>query len=177
MCPPGVAFAQRMARLLALICAASIDFGCFEDTSDASPDTAESAEAGAPGLVSCVDDPRIDRNVAHLTKSGDLGVLFFEIVESDPDPPLKGHNRFLVKVTDANAMPIKDGLDVALTMPDHGHDASTLPLVQLDSQAGTYSVEPLDFFMAGVWSVEFVVPSRESAVPRDRVEFFFCVEG
>ncbi len=60
-------------------------------------------------------------------------------------------------------------------MPDMGHGTSIVPSMTANSD-GTYTVQPLYLFMAGVWSITFTtVPA--SGPGDSAVFFFFCVEG
>ena len=61
-------------------------------------------------------------------------------------------------------------------MPDHGHGPSVIPQVTpMASQQGTYQVEDIDLFMAGIWANTFTV-TPSSGTPESAV-FTFCVDG
>jgi hypothetical protein len=59
-------------------------------------------------------------------------------------------------------------------MPDMGHGTSITPSMTANAD-GTYTVQPLYLFMAGVWSVTFTTVPASG--PSDSAVFFFCVEG
>ena len=63
------------------------------------------------GVVSCDDDPRVDTYTAHLAKTGVAG-LKFEIQSSDPAPPAKGGDTFVLKITDADGQAMTGDLSV-----------------------------------------------------------------
>ena len=58
-------------------------------------------------------------------------------------------------------------------MPDMGHGTSIVPSMTSNGD-GTYAVQPLYLFMAGVWSITFTRPASGIS---DSAAFFFCVEG
>jgi hypothetical protein len=129
--------------------------------------------------VSCVDDPRVDTYTAELEKPGANGVLTFELVSSDPAPPAKDGNTWVVMVKDANGAPLGGDLGVALLMPDHGHTTQVPPVVTFEPSTNAYTIDPVYLFMPGVWRIEldYYGDSGMDAAPIDEAAFDFCIEG
>ncbi len=135
--------------------------------------------------VSCRFDPRVDNYVPNLDRMGDLGLLSFRLLDSDPAPPAKGNNTFHVQIRDAQGAPASAQLGIDLKMPDHGHGTPVKPQITLDPASASFTVTPVYLFMGGVWRVELQAyadgapsaASASNAVPLDRAGFFFCVEG
>src|SRR5450432_1105345 len=144
---------------------------------DASDDVAVADDA-LVGEVSCVDDTRVDHYMANLKKPGLKGVYTFQLSQSDPAPPAKGSNAFVLKITGADGMATGGELLVSLKMPDHGHGTSVKPVVTFDTTTNSYTVTPLYLFMAGVWRIQFdaYAGDPDAGPPTDSAVFFFCVE-
>jgi hypothetical protein len=131
------------------------------------------------GEVSCTTDPRVDSYVAGLKKDGRLGVLSFQLDESNPAPPAKGANTFVLQVSDASAERPDVALRVDLKMPDHGHGTSVVPKITFDADSQSFTIAPLYLFMAGVWRIDFSAYENGSDTNTlvDGASFFFCIEG
>lgn len=72
--------------------------------------------------VSCADEPRADAYVATMTKAGKNGELNITLVSSDPAPPAKGDNDWVLEILDADNQPVPGAtLTVTPSMPDEGH--------------------------------------------------------
>jgi hypothetical protein len=145
----------------------------------AAPDGGDAAgAAGYTGEVSCTSDPRVDTYTANLTRAGERGTLIFRLNSSDPVPPAKGPNTFVVSVLDGDGQAVSADLRIALLMPDHGHGTQVPATVTYDESSGTYSIAPVYLFMAGVWRVELGLYSdTDQTKPVDTAVFFFCIEG
>jgi hypothetical protein len=131
------------------------------------------------GAVMCTHDPRVDTYTANLQKSGQLHVLTFTLVESNPAPPARGSNVMKLKITDADDMPVTGDLQAKLSMPDHGHPTTVQPVITLDPATSTYTIDPAYLFMPGVWLLEFVSykGSSDAGAPLDTGSYYFCIEG
>jgi hypothetical protein len=133
-----------------------------------SEDTWYSEVCGEPG----------ETYTAGISHEGDLGVLEFILVDTDPTPPDKGDNSFRIQVNDmALGVPV-DGASVIITpfMPEHGHGTSpeyheTAPA----GEAGQYQSDVIDLFMAGLWEINF--SADQGGVTLDLSTFRFCLEG
>jgi hypothetical protein len=177
---------HRLGCLVLLVLAACGNHGPTGATSsnatgsEAGPsDDAAVADDALIGEVSCVDDTRVDHYTANLKKPGQKGVYTFQLSQSDPAPPSKGSNTFVLKVTSADNMAVAGDLRVSLKMPDHGHGTSIKPVVSFDGASGSYTVKPLYLFMAGVWRIQFDVYAGDpdAGPPTDTVAFLFCIQG
>lgn len=131
------------------------------------------------GAVSCGSDPRVDTYTARLEKVGTNGVLSFELRASDPAPPAKGSDTFVLQLTNSSGQPTSGELAVALTMPDHGHGTTIVPTITFDPSTQTYTVTPLYLFMPGVWRIQFsgYAGPADAGPPIDSVAYYFCIEG
>ncbi len=144
--------------------------GC---TSDA-PEN-DGAAGSLSGDVSCAADPRVDAFRQGMSKTGERGVLSFQLLTSEPAPPAKGDNAFELRITDENDEPVDVALTVELSMPDHGHGSPVAPKIGFEDEK--FRVAPLDLFMAGVWQIDLFAASGDDATPVDAARFFFCIEG
>lgn len=120
----------------------------------------------------CAAETRDDEFAVGLSKSGSLVTATF--VSSDPAPPIKGDNTWVLDFTDAQGMPLAD-LEIVVTpmMPDHGHGTPINAVVTATDTAGRYEVTPVNLFMAGLWEITFDITVAGQA---DSLMFGFCVE-
>lgn len=127
-------------------------------------------ETGEEG--DCAAETRDDAFAIGLSKSGSLVTATF--VSSDPAPPIKGDNTWVLDFTDAQGMPLAD-LEILVTpmMPDHGHGTPVNAVVTATDTVGRYEVTPVNLFMAGLWEVTFDITA---AGQQDSLMFAFCVE-
>jgi hypothetical protein len=111
-----------------------------------------------------------------LSKTSANGALKITLVSSDPAPPAKGINTWVIRVADGSGTPLTQApLKVTPWMPDHNHGPSVVATITSQGD-GSYNVSPLDFFMPGVWRITFALPATDAS-PASSVEFFFCVSG
>jgi len=138
--------------------------------SSAPADGAVASEAS--DLVGC-DDPREQNYAPNMQQMGDSGVFRFVLVSSVPAPPADQSNVFVLQVLDADGRAVTGAtITVVPTMPTMTHGTSK---VQVTSNAdGSYTLDPLYFFMGGLWqtAIHAVSGSQE-----DTTRFFFCVPG
>jgi hypothetical protein len=163
-----------LSRLCAAVLGLALATGCASD--DSKHDGAAGSHA-ASGDVSCKTDERVDAFTEGMAKDGSLGELSFELVTSEPAPPAKGDNAFSVRIIDKNGEPAEVSLEVQLSMPDHGHGSPAVPEVSFDAERRTFSVAPLDLFMAGVWRVDLSAYAADDAEASLDDVSFFCIEG
>lgn len=128
----------------------------------------------AGDLITCQNDPRAMTYAPGLSVTSTSGSRKYVLLSANPSPPARGTDTWTIKITDA-AGQAQTGLSVSVLpfMPDHGHGTSVNASVTPNSD-GTYKVDPLYFFMPGVWRVTFAVPPNQLS---DVGEFFFCVPG
>lgn len=135
--------------------------------------------------VGCSTDPRVETMAPNMTRQGDnlkkgMPGLTFVIAKADYMPPVTANNTWTLKVLDMSGQPVNDAVLTFPTaghpsdpwMPDHGHPDTHAAAT--NNHDGTYTVTPLYFFMAGVWStlIEAQVGSTT-----DTTTFTVCVGG
>ncbi len=140
--------------------------------------TSATADASDEGYVNCSADPRVDTYTANMTKPGQKGMLTFKLIESEPAPPARGNNVFTLKITDSSGNAIHGEVKADLDMPDHGHPATVKPVVSFDPSTDIYTLDPLYFFMVGVWHIKIdaFAGSADAGAALDSVAFYFCIQ-
>lgn len=144
--------------------------------SGSSGDADAGADVGTEAAVSCEKDPRVDTYVANLAKKSASGAYDVTLVSSDPAPPVRGNNTWVVKVEKGGAPVSNATLSITAFMPDHGHGSSVKPTITSNGD-GTYKIEPLYLFMPGVWKVTVGIAADADAGAEDPAVFMFCVAG
>ena len=125
------------------------------------------------GLVGCEMDPTAETYTAGMKQLGMNGKLSFQLMSSDPGPPLRGTNVWELKVLDGTGAPVTGAtLTVVPFMPEHGHGSSVVPTVSADSDA--YKITNLYLFMPGLWRVTITATAGQVT---DSGAFVFCVAG
>lgn len=167
-------------RVIGALSAALLCFACESHDSGSGQPTGEGgADSGPSGTVSCVDDKRLDPSEPGFEKAGLSSALWFRLEQTEPAPPSKGDNTFTVSVRDEAGTAFTGELSAKAKMPDHGHESPSVPIVSFDADSATYTIRPLDLFMAGVWQVTLSASdsAAETAAPRDSASFYFCIQG
>lgn len=132
-------------------------------------------DASAPeGSVGCATDPRVTVFATGMQAKSASGKLVAEIVNATPSPPQRGSgdagiNAWTVKLTLDGAPPAAKDIQITTLMPDHGHGSPKTPVLTANPD-GTYAVNDLFFFMAGVWEIIFSTNGQEPAT------FTICVQ-
>jgi hypothetical protein len=160
---------MRLAALAVALAALSASASaCSTSSTPAAPDDA----AADSDLVGC-DDPRVQVYVPSMGQTGASGVFQFVLVSSVPAPPADQSNVFVLQVNDSSGNPVTGATITAVaTMPTMNHGTSD---VQVTPNAdGSYTLDPLYFFMGGFWQVAIHVVSGSQ---EDSTSFFFCVPG
>jgi len=125
------------------------------------------------GLVGCEMDPTAQTYAAGMMQAGMNGKLSFQLMSSDPGPPLRGTNVWELKVLDSMGQPVSGAtLTVTPFMPEHGHGSSVVPTVSPDSD--NYKISNLYLFMPGLWRVTIGATAGQVT---DSAAFTFCVAG
>jgi YtkA-like protein len=142
-----------------------------------------SANEAAPGsgsgasstVIGCANDPRADTYGANMSKVGSAKALTFVLVSASPAPPAINDNTWTLKVLDASGNPLPNATFSAIKtwMPDHGHGAPETPMATANAD-GTYTVQPLDLFMNGLWQITF---TAQAGAVSDSATFSFCIGG
>jgi nitrogen fixation protein FixH len=95
------------------------------------------------------------------------------LVSSTPAPPADESNIFVLQVLDVSGQPVTGATVTAVaTMPLMSHGTSEITVSP--NGDGTYTLQPLYFFMAGLWEVAISVSSGGQ---KDTTSFYFCVAG
>lgn len=137
--------------------------------------TTTTPDAGNGVVIDCTHDSRVLQYAPNVSVTSANGALDFILVDSTPAPPARGTNVWSMRITNTSGanqpnMPV----NVLPFMPDHGHGTSITASMTANAD-GTYTVQPLYLFMAGVWRVTFT--TMPASGPSDTADFFFCVEG
>ena len=112
-----------------------------------------------------------------MQKLGDAGRYSFALLQSSPAPPAVNDNAFVVQVTDSDGNAVKGDLSVALDMPDHGHSSPSPDNISFDPATGSFTLDPLDLFMVGLWRFTFSFQAASgSASDADSAVFKFCID-
>lgn len=131
------------------------------------------ADAGDETAIGCANDPRADAYAPNLRKKGAAGTFTFVLVSSDPAPPARGSDAWVVRVEDAQGAPVANAtVTVKLVMPDHGHGTSVVPAVTPSGDA--WKIAPLYLFMPGLWQITIAATANGAS---DSAAFTFCVAG
>ena len=123
----------------------------------------------------CQTDP-MDTYVANMAKVGLNQKLTFQLIQSNPAPPIKGSNDWKVKITDMAGAAVSTGLTIRVWMPKHGHDSPTPTKITYDAASSTFDLNPIGLsLMPGIWRVSMTVKDA-SNVLADQADFDFCVD-
>lgn len=154
------------------------------DASDDAPDP-ESDDSGTSGSAGssgdagglegfCDDEDRATPYEPGMREDGRDELVSIVLLESDPAPPIKGDNRWTVRIEDAGGTPLS-GLDVSVMpfMPDHGHGTPISASVT-ELGEGRYQLDPVNLFMRGYWRVR--IDASSSDLGSDYAIFHICVE-
>lgn len=78
------------------------------------------------------------------------------------EPPAKGNDVWTIETDSADASTPVDGLMIAVSpyMPDHRH--GTTPVGVTANGGGTYTIAPLNLYMAGYWEITFDITDTSS---------------
>jgi hypothetical protein len=101
-------------------------------------------------------------------------------------PPSIGANTWLIKILDKNGAPVTGAMfppesgwpigwpvGVYPYMPHHAHGTSAYPAIT-NNMDGTYTIDNVYLFMAGLWQVTI---NAKSGTQADSGVFGFCVQG
>jgi hypothetical protein len=137
---------------------------CMNHGSDDDDDTSFNCQA-------VTDD---DEFVVGLSKTGNGNKLEFKLLSSDPAPPSRGDNSWVLQLNTmtAPAAPVTGAtMTVTPFMPAHEHGSGKTVTVTPMTEAGQYKLEPVNLWMPGVWETTIQV----SGTGGDKVVFRFCL--
>ena len=135
-----------------------------------------SSGGGADGaMATCAMEPRALAYAAGMQLPGMNQLFVVTLLASDPGPPWKGDNTWMLRVAGSDGAPA-DNLMLAVVpfMPDHGH-GTPIKVRVTPSAGGNYKLERVNLFMAGLWQVTITIKTGDNKV--DQVMFPFCIEG
>lgn len=160
----------RALAAVVFVASSAASFGCSSD--DTRPNEPAAAD-GSTTTIGCSADPRVQTFVPGMQAKSNSGRFVAEIASATPSPPQRGAgeagiNTWSLKLTLDGAVPTAP-ISVKTLMPDHGHGSPRAATVTA-RQDGTFAVENLFLFMAGVWEITFAAASGETAM------FSLCVE-
>ena len=137
-------------------------------------ETADQPDAG----FNCEIDQRDEEFVAGMEKTRDLGVTF-TLVSSDPTPPARDDNDWVVDIEDPDGPMVGASVTVRPFMPDHTHGTSNPAVIVADAATpGRYTVDRVNLFMPGIWEITLgATPAGGTAGDKDTVVFTFCVSS
>lgn len=177
-----------LSLFVAAVCAACGSSGAPGSSALAGVSSSAGAGSGAPsGTVECESEPGVDTYAAGLTKVSENLALHFQLVSSEPAPPALKDNTFVVQVSGADGVLLAGELSAALDMPEHGHTSPKTPVINFDATTGSFSLDPMYFFMVGLWRITLTFEpaltaasgaagASEGLGQSDSAVFQFCIE-
>lgn len=119
-----------------------------------------------------------DEFVVGLAKAGRSQLLEFKLMSSDPAPPSRGDNTWVLQLS-TMAAPVTPVTGATMTvtpfMPAHEHGSGKTVTITPLAEAGQYKLEPVNMWMPGVWETTIDVRDAVSDAAIDRVVFRFCL--
>ena len=131
--------------------------------------------ADASESVNCALETTADEFVIGLQRTGDAGVLAFQLVSLAPAPPARGDNDWVMAITATGGAPITDATIYATPfMPKHQHGTPIDVAITALPIAGQYALSPVNLWMPGLWETTIEVSSPAGT---DSVVFRACIPG
>jgi hypothetical protein len=122
----------------------------------------------------CAEETRDDEFAFGLTKPGESSRIEFKLLSSEPAPPHRGDNTWIVQL-DTMTQPTSPVTGAVMSatpfMPDHAHGSGKSVVITPMTEPGQYKLEPVNMWMPGLWEVTMQVTGANS----DRVVFRFCL--
>lgn len=162
---PGTS--RTSGALVALLATLAGLAGC----SSSSASGGASADAG--GTIGCGGDPRAQSYAPGMAQMGKSGAFRFILENANPQPVTTDSEVWTLKVTDGSGAPVTDATFPVMHpwMPLHGH--GTAGVVVTNNHDGTYTLNPMDFYMVGLWQIDMTAASGSKT---DSTSFFFCLQ-
>jgi hypothetical protein len=136
-----------------------------------------SSQSGAPNpadaqAIGCNGDSRAQTYSADMGQAGTGGVFRFILADANPAPTSTGTEIWTLKVVDASGSPVIGATFPVMKpwMPEHKHGTSTVTVTS--NHDGTYTLNPMYLFMAGLWEIDI---TAESGTKKDSTSFYFCL--
>jgi hypothetical protein len=156
--------------LLAGIAACSSSSSSGAITTDAGDEGGGACAASTPAL-----DAKLETYDAGMAQWGASKAFQFILVDSSPAPVSGGSSlTWTIEILDAGGKPVSGASFTKIHpwMPVHMHGTSTV-MVTAGSKPGTYVLQPLYFFMPGVWETDITIQANGQT---DSTSFYFCLQ-
>lgn len=100
-------------------------------------------------------------------------VFRFVLADASPPPTSHANENWTLKVLDASGKPVTDATFPVMHpwMPQHKHGTSTVGI--MNNPDGTYALENVNMFMAGIWEIDI---TAQSGTTKDSTSFYFCLD-
>lgn len=135
-------------RIPLLMLTLTLAGGCGSDGDDTSDPATGAGGTGATGLCASADT-----FTAGMARMGDEGRVELTLMSSDPAPPERHDNTWVLKLTDVDGNPAEGATVIPKpNMPQHGHGTNTQAVVT-ELGAGEYQLDPINLFMPGYWEI------------------------
>lgn len=158
---------QRMNKRALLVLALAAAAACGD-----SPAGGAGVGGEAGSSSTCPDDAGGMPYVAGMSVKGTS--LELALIEASPAPPARGDNRWTVEVRKQGTTVVAPVTwTVTPFMPLHGHGSSIKAEVTATDAAGQYRIEPLNFWMPGLWEITFGIQTEGDT---DEIALAFCVD-
>jgi hypothetical protein len=141
-----------------------------EGLGDAGGDGGAACTASTPELSS-----KLETYDPGMAQWGGSKVLRFLLLDSSPAPVSAGSSlSWTIQVMDASGKPVSGASFTKIHpwMPVHGHGTSEV-MVSAGSKPGTYVLQPLYFYMPGVWETDITVQAGSQT---DSTSYYFCMQ-
>lgn len=140
-----------------------------------SDDEVSGGSGGSAGSAGAECGGRGETFSAGMSRLGENQALEFTLLDAAPAPPQQYDNVWTLQIDDAAGAPVESAtLSVKTWMPDHGHGSPKQVGIS-QSGGGTYVLDPVNLFMAGLW--EITIDATPTAGSADSVTFSFCIGG
>jgi hypothetical protein len=168
---------KRARSIVFAVAASMIGLVACSSSSGETPAGSSSATTGTPSTNASVCPTWTGAIDAYggpdVTHEGTSSALNFTLTSITPAPPELGTLTWTLKISDAAGQPVKDATfpTIKTWMPQHSHGSTALPVAKSNGD-GTYSIDNLYLYMAGLWQVTF---TATSGTLTDSAMFSFCL--
>ncbi len=140
--------------------------------------TADSSSGGWGGSepIDCGGEPAgIRPATSVLCETGDCAL---QVQSTDPSPPDRGDNTWVVQVLDASGQAVSVArLQASPFMPAHNHGTAPADFAATSADQVAWTIGPFDLFMPGLWELRVAVQLDDPPDTARHVTVPFCVEG
>jgi hypothetical protein len=132
----------------------------------------DDGHAGHAGTTSTACGGQGETFSAGMSKPGDNDALTFVLVSSDPTPPQRRDNVWVLELREGGQPVTGATIKVTTRMPVHGHPGAGTPTVT-ELGDGRYELDPVSLEMPDLWEVSIEVTTAEGTT--DVARFTFCI--